>query len=176
MMTELSLGKIQQMKHQGMSNNQIIAQLQQEGHSSSEIFDVLSQVDQPRSESAPSPPMYQPPPMPQADNEEMIEAIIDEKWNDLMSDINKVIAWKESTESRISKMEQHIADLGSQFDKLHQAIIGKVGEYDQHILDVGAEVRAMEKVFSKVLPIFTDNVAELSRVADEFKGQTKRKK
>ncbi|HIH24741.1 TPA: hypothetical protein HA251_06940 [Candidatus Woesearchaeota archaeon] len=87
----------------------------------------------------------------------------------MVADINKVISWKESTEARITKLEQQMNDLKDQFDKLHQAVIGKVGEYDQHILEVGAEVKAMEKVFSKVLPVFTDNVAELSRITDTMK-------
>ena len=103
------------------------------------------------------------------DTEEMIEAIIDEKWNDLLSDINKVVAWKEATETRLAKMEQQMTDMKDSFDKLQAAVVGKVGEYDQHILEVGAEVKAMEKVFSKVLPIFTDNVAELARVSDQIK-------
>jgi hypothetical protein len=114
-----------------------------------------------------------PPPMrggfASSDSEEMIEAIIDEKWNDLLADINKVIAWKDATEARITKMEQQLTDMRDNFDKLQAAVIGKVGEYDQHILEVGAEVKAMEKVFSKVLPVFTDNVAELSRIADKMK-------
>jgi len=50
------------------------------------------------------------------------------------------------------------------FDKLHQAIIGKIAEYDKNILNVGTEIKAMEKVFQKVLPTFTENVNELSRV------------
>lgn len=128
------------------------------------------QPSQPVMQQRPSP---SPPPQPgfsvREDTEELIEAIIDEKWNDLMSDINKVISWKESTESRITKMEQHVDDIKHQFEELHKAIIGKVGEYDQHILDVGAEVKAMEKVFAKVLPAFTDNVAELGRIADDLK-------
>lgn len=117
--------------------------------------------------------MNMPPPQsynPTADTEELIEAIIDEKWNDLMGDINKVIAWKDATESRIAKLEQRLQDTLDRFDKLHHAVVGKVGEYDQHILQVGAEVKAMEKVFSKVLPAFTDNVAELSRITDKLKN------
>lgn len=98
-------------------------------------------------------------------NEELIEAIIDEKWNDLLEDINKIIAWKDRTSQQMDSFEQQIKDMKEQFDRLHQAVVGKVGEYDQHILQVGAEVKAMEKVFSKVLPAFTENVAELQRVA-----------
>ena len=97
-----------------------------------------------------------------------------QKWNDLMADINKVIEWKDSSEERIVKMEQQLADMKDQLDQLHKAIIGKVTEYDQHILDVGAEVKAMEKVFSKVLPAFTDNVAELSRITSKLKMPKKK--
>lgn len=192
--TEIPLSRIQEMKQQGMGNNDIIKALQSQGYSSSQIFDVLTQAaNAPASFSAPRPqmdvpspppqPMYSPPPPRQSsvydtggDTEEMIEAIIDEKWNDLLADINKVIAWKDSTETRIAKMEQQIVDMKEQFEKLHQAVIAKVGEYDQHILDVGAEVKAMEKVFSKVLPVFTDNVAELSRISDNMKRSAVGKK
>lgn len=103
-------------------------------------------------------------------NEELIEAIIDEKWNDLLRDVNKIIDWKAQAESRISAMEQEIKDMKGEFDKLHQGVVGKVGEYDKHILDVGAEIQAMEKVFAKVLPLFTEKVSELSRISDDMKS------
>jgi DNA-binding transcriptional MerR regulator len=197
--TDVPLTRIQEMKMQGLSNNQIIQTLQRQGYTSTQIFDALSQSavqppatvpgyagPRPGAQPLNSPPAARrgmEPMMPRppsfeggSDTEEMIEAIIDEKWNDLMADINKVISWKEATEARITKMEQQMTDLKDNFDKLQQAIVGKVGEYDQHILEVGAEVKAMEKVFSKVLPVFTDNVAELSRVADQMKRNAPAKK
>lgn len=128
--------------------------------------------------------MDQPPQMPQMGmapaqsagptNEELIEAIIDEKWNELVKDITKIIEWKNSTESRVSAMEQEIKDLSASFDKLHQGVVGKIGEYDKHILDVGAEIKAMEKVFSKILPVFTENVSALTRVTDDIKAAVKK--
>jgi len=165
---------IQSLKQQGLSNNQIIQQLQHQGYTTTQIFDALSQGG-----AAPTPvftqrPVMDSPPLPprsagSTDTEELIEAIIDEKWNDLLADINKVIAWKDATENRLVRLEQQLSDIKDNFSKLQQSVVGKVGEYDQHILEVGAEVKAMEKVFSKVLPVFTDNVAELSRVADAMK-------
>jgi hypothetical protein len=101
--------------------------------------------------------------------EELIEAIIDEKWNDLVKDINKIIDWKNKTDTKITMLEQQFNDLKANFDKVHQAIIGKIGEYDKNLLEVGTEIKAMEKVFSKVLPIFTENVSELSRITDKIK-------
>lgn len=168
------LEKIREMKQQGMSNNQVMDRLQNAGYSTSDILNALQPPPQqpPPRQPPQAPPSQPPPPQPPPgeSNEELIEAIIDEKWNDLMSDINKVISWKESTENRITRLEQKLDDTKQQFEELHKAIVGKVGEYDKHILDVGAEVKAMEKVFAKVLPAFTDNVAELSRIADDMKS------
>ena len=65
-------------------------------------------------------------------------------------------------------MQEQFKNLKEQFDKLHQAIIGKIGEYDKNILTVGAEVKAMEKVFSKVLPVFTEKVSELKDITDRL--------
>ena len=73
---------------------------------------------------------------------------------------------KTKTESTIAALQQQFADLKDNFDRLHQAVVGKIGEYDKHILDVASEIKAMEKVFSKVLPTFTENVNELSRITD----------
>lgn len=103
------------------------------------------------------------------DVEELVESVIDEKWNDLVKDINKIIEWKNQADSKIDVIEKDFSNLKGEFDKLHQAVIGKIGEYDKNILNVGAEVKAMERVFSKVLPVFTENVSELSRVTEILK-------
>jgi hypothetical protein len=92
-----------------------------------------------------------------------------------VKDINKVIEWKVKADSRLTQMEQQINDMKDQFDKLHNALIGKIGEYDKNMLEVGAELQAMEKVFSKVLPQFVDNVNELSRITDKVKTNNKSK-
>jgi hypothetical protein len=101
--------------------------------------------------------------------EEMAEAIIDEKWDELIKNINKIVEWKDKTESRIGKMEQQMTDVKEHFDKLHKAIIGKISEYDQNIINVGTEVKAMERVFQKLLPTFSENVNELSRITKGIK-------
>ena len=103
-------------------------------------------------------------------NEELIEAIIDEKWNELVKDISKILDWKSVTEAKIARMDQQFADLKNDFDKLHQGVISRVGEYDKHILDVGAEIQSMEKVFAKVLPVFTETVSELGRITNDLRS------
>lgn len=100
--------------------------------------------------------------------EEIAEAIIDEKWEEMTKNFNKINEWKEKTDGTISRMQQQMEDLAGSFDKLHKAIIGKIGEYDQNILNVGTEIKAMERVFQKILPTFTDNVNELGRITKQI--------
>ncbi len=207
-----------QMRGQGLSNNQIIQNLQRSGFSSSQIFDAMNQADikgnvkqapmpdiqgdmmenamgpmgppmgppvgQPGSDIYPGEPRQRQMPSfaPPEDSrsagpsdygeqriEELAEAIIDEKWAELVKNINRVIEWKNKVELKINSMEQEIKDLKDSFNELHKALIGKLGEYDKNILDVGTELKAMETVFEKVLPTFNENIAELSRVVKNLK-------
>ena len=91
--------------------------------------------------------------------------------DNLIKNVNKIVEWKNRAEARISSLETQMDNLKESFDQLHKAVIGKVSEYDKHILDVGTEIKAMEKVFSKVLPTFTENVHELSRITERVKTE-----
>ncbi len=102
--------------------------------------------------------------------EEIAEAIIDEKWNELIKDINKVIEWKERTDGEIKKIQQEIANLKERFESLHKGVLGKITEYDKNLTNVGTEIKAMEMTFQKILPTFTENVNKLDRIVKGSKG------
>ena len=186
-----------QMRQQGLSNNQIVQTLQKQGYSSSQIFDAMSQADikgiveqapapapplgpmprtrmqvpAPAPQPAPAPPVM-PAPAPETPRErieEIAETIIDEKWEELMKNVEKIVTWKDATESRITRIEESIADLKKSFDELHRGILGKISEYDKGIRNVGTDIKAMQEVFKKVLPQFTENVSELGRITKTIK-------
>lgn len=191
--------QVRALRAQGFDNSQIIATLQRDGYPAASIADAFNKADlvpagafsgpqmpggfeapEPEGEAggleAPAPAsQFQEhvseihPEMGGSETEELVEAIIDEKWNDLVKDINKIIDWKNSAEARLATLEARLTDLARQFDKVHQALVGKITEYDSHILEVGAELKAMEKVFSKVLPTFTENVKQLGDITEELK-------
>ncbi|MFH1438983.1 MAG: hypothetical protein ABIG89_00320 [Candidatus Woesearchaeota archaeon] len=238
--------KVIQMKRQGLTNNQIIQALQNDGYNSTDVFDALNQADlkggvemSPRNNfqqqsgagsggmqdgSGQGAPQQFQGQMPMSDGqqqpdfggmpgvpgglgspgdfgapgsmggmgssggsggfagpggsgksadleriEELAEAIIDEKWNEIVKSINKIADWKDRTESKITKMEQNFENLQKGFDQLHQGVIGKIGEYDKNLVNISAEIKAMDKVFQKVLPVMTENVNELSRITQDMK-------
>ncbi len=105
--------------------------------------------------------------------EEIAEAIIDEKWEEMLENLKKIAEWKAVTETRLSAMEQEIKDLKESYKDLHSGVLGKVKEYDKNITDVGTEIKAMSKVFEKITPVLSQNVNDLSRIAETMKKSQK---
>jgi len=193
--------RVVNLQQQGLSNDQIIAALQREGFSLNKIMDALTQASSPPPAPAPmqvpeyaqapadypAPQMQQMPAMQQQQYgyapaqastesfEEIAESIVEEKWKDVSKEVAKTGEWKELIISRLDRLEQSVADIKSDVDTLHKAIISKIGEYDKSLIDVGTELKAMEKVFQKVLPGLTENVSELSRITSKVKAARKKK-
>ncbi len=118
-------------------------------------------------ESGPSRPSHPP-------SEEIAEQIIEEKWRELQKELKKITEWRDQMTSRIDKMEQSVADVKADLDGLHKAVVARVGEYDKTLMDVGTEIKAMEKVFQKVLPELTSNIQELSRMTKGSRAPPKK--
>src|SRR3989338_6509041 len=83
----------------------------------------------------------------------------------------KIKGWKEKTDTRLDRIEQQLNDVKTDIDSLHKAIIGKISDYDKNLLDVGTEVKAMEKVFSKIIPTLTESINELSLATKKIKSK-----
>lgn len=175
--------QIMTLKQQGMDNNQIIQEMEKQGYDSTQIFDVLNQVSMANPGTAPEQPQNAPQPYfsgqqfsdqtPEAIDlsgnkeqiEEIAEAIIDEKWKEFEEDVRVIINWKEKTEIRMNQLAQQIKDVTDSVNNLQKSIVNKISQYDRNLTDVGTEIKAMEKVFQKVLPSLTENVNKLERIA-----------
>ncbi|MBW2995075.1 hypothetical protein KY312_01880 [Candidatus Woesearchaeota archaeon] len=169
------------LRQQGLSDEQIVQTLQKDGFKSHQIFEAMNQADVkgivapstieevPEPENPMTPPM--PPPSPvqsppeQREEaatekiEEIAEAIIDEKWNELVVNVNKIIDWKEEVDKKMATIETEMRHLKIQFEKVHSSILGKIEEYDKTMTDVGADVKALTKVFQKALPGFVESAS-----------------
>ena len=83
-----------------------------------------------------------------------------------MKDITKITESNKEMEARLIKAEAELQNLKENFENLHKGVLGKITDYDQNLVNVGTEIKAMERVFQKILPTFTDNVNRLSRIAE----------
>jgi DNA-binding transcriptional MerR regulator len=181
MPSEVPISQVASMQSQGLTNNQIIQTLQRQGYQPTQIYDALAQAEAQKSiepmevpgEMAPQKTEIRPPPA-HPESEAVVEQIIDEKWQELQKDLAKINEWKDLVGSRVDKLEQSMSDMKMDLDGLHKAIVARIGEYDKTLMDVGTEIKAMEKVFQKVLPELTGNIQELSRITKTVKGPVKK--
>jgi ElaB/YqjD/DUF883 family membrane-anchored ribosome-binding protein len=102
--------------------------------------------------------------------EDLIESIMEEKWKEVEENILKMLEWKNKTQTTLEQMQQQIKDVNEDVKSLQQAIVGKVGEYDKNMLNVSAQLSAMEKAFSQVLPTFVENIHELDKITSRIKN------
>ena len=100
---------------------------------------------------------------------EIIEAIINEKWQDIMGSVGNLAVWKEKTNNDLIAVKQELLRLEERFEQLQGAVLGKVKDYDEGIRGVHTEMKALEKVFEKILEPLTSNVKELNRITQEMK-------
>lgn len=153
--------QVQELQKRGMSDAEIVQYYQAQGIPPQQIYDALSQ-----SVVAEAPEPYTPPEpepsVPEQSTEEVVESIVEERWTELQSELQKFTDWKSTVQSRLDKLEQSFNDLRADVENLHKALVSKLGEYDKSLVDVGTEIKAMEKVFQKVLPELTSSVQTLS--------------
>ncbi len=186
------------LRTQGLTDDMIVKELASKGFSEPQVISQLSRVNSgapsgPPAMSSSGPGMPMPPTeqtFPSAPAsapthsmsqgspdsiysriEEITESMIDEKWDELIGEVKKIIAWKEKVEDTTKKLEANISKLTEDFKTLHTAVLGKVEQYDNRMRDVGVELKAVGKVFKDVVPLFTENVKELKHITSGMKKE-----
>ncbi len=104
---------------------------------------------------------------------EISEAIVNEKWEEFISKIGDLPIWKERVNSNIIGIKQELIRTQERFDNLETAVLGKVGEYGKGIEDIHTEMKALEKVFEKILEPLVSNVKELDRITEKMRNMKK---
>lgn len=102
--------------------------------------------------------------------DETVEKLLEEKWNKIEEDINKVLKWKEKQDQQIDLIKSDILDMKQNVTRIEEAVINKIDNYNKDILDVNSEIRALEKVFQKITPTLINNVNELALIAKDLRG------
>lgn len=174
------LNVVLQLREQGLTDNLILAELSKQGYDMEEAQAALAQADEayPLEASLPLPrngEANKSMSSPAVDGnvyeriEEIAENMIDEKWDELIAEVKKIIEWKEKVEDKQRQLSNDLQKLKEDFQVLHQGVLGKLEVYDNRMRDVGTELKAVGKVFRDVIPEFVENVKELSSIKNELK-------
>jgi len=177
--TQAPADEILSLREQGLTDNMIFEELKNRGMNPQQIYGAIAQAN---SDDMPASYPAQPMPAPRKSQEasseenniyerieEITENLIDEKWDELIGEVRKIVEWKEKVEERQTKLANDVQKLKEDFVVLHQGVLGKLEDYDTQMRDVGTELKAVGKVFKDVIPEFVENVKEL-------KSMTKKKK
>ena len=174
-MTTGLVSEVMELRSQGLPDTLVRQELQSRGYPEQQVEQAISQADTgvgmaPQS-YAPSTPSYG----QNADGniyerlEEVAEGLIDEKWDELIAEVKKIVEWKETMEQAQHKLQNDVDKLKDDFTLLHQGVLGKLEDYDSRMRDVGVELKAVGKVFKDVIPVFVDNVKELREITGKVK-------
>jgi hypothetical protein len=178
--------KIIELRNQGLTDNLIVAELGKQGIPPDQVNATISQMDgsapldQPAGASVPSAPDYGAPqgmPSQQTqpqDNiydriEEITEGIVDQRWDELIIEVKKILEWKQKVEDAQRKIENDVSKLKEDFKVLHTGVLGKLESYDERMSEVGSELKAVGRVFKDVVPVFVENVKELKHHVEKHK-------
>ncbi len=173
-MDQTLVSEVVQLRSQGLPDSLVTGELTRKGYPPEDISLAISQADLTVvSGSGQSASPQSSGGTPQSDLysrfEEIAEGIIDEKWDDLLAEVKKIVEWKSRVEERQAKIERDVQKLQEDFKTLHLGVLGRLEEYDTRMRDVGSQLNAVGKVFKDVIPSFVDNVKELSSVTKEWK-------
>ncbi|MEA3379230.1 MAG: hypothetical protein U9Q69_06395 [Nanoarchaeota archaeon] len=115
------------------------------------------------------PPVMPTPSISYDDVQSLVEEVIDEKWRDLMASIGDITSWKVRMGDEVEAIKQEILRVQNRFDNLQSSVLGKVDSYSKGINELGTEMKALEKVFEKIVEPLATNIKELSRITDALR-------
>jgi len=100
---------------------------------------------------------------------EIVEGVVSERWEEMMAKTGNLPAWKEKVNMNIVAMKQELVRLSTRIEAIQGAVMGKVKDYDQSMRNVHSEMKALEKVFERILDPLVSNIKQLERVAKDIK-------
>ncbi len=101
--------------------------------------------------------------------QQVLEQIIEEKWESSSSDLNSVKTVLKSTSGNLDALRDQMNKLGQRIDGIQNVMLGKTEEYNKTLSDVNVELQAFEKVIDRLIPTISDSIKELRDLIDDLK-------
>lgn len=179
------LDQIMEMRNQGISDDEIVARLQERGITPQAINDALNQAEIKKAvsndyQNAPGPSQgdYQPQEQyapqeysPQQNYEqqyspsggfdsstiiEISEKVFSEKTQKMQKQVKEIAEFKVLAEAQINSISERLKRIENMIDKLQVAILEKVGSYGRGLENVQKEMQMMQDSFGKVVSPLAD--------------------
>ncbi|MGC8516700.1 MAG: hypothetical protein ACP5MT_02285 [Candidatus Acidifodinimicrobium sp.] len=194
---ETNVPDISGMVSAGMSDQDIIDSLKQQGYDNSVIRQALmaKSAPQQQTQQQSTTQVAQQAPQQQIEestqqqsakqdqpkgaiNEEtldtiqaILEQIIEEKWKTSSSEIEFLKNNLKRVDDFSHSVLEQLGKLSQRVDAIQNVMIGKTEEYNKALMDVNVELEAFNKVIDKLVPAMSDSIKELRDLISDFKSQ-----
>lgn len=102
--------------------------------------------------------------------EELVEGVVNEKWEVFEKELKKLRSDEEILLRQIRQLESTSSASGK--DARALAFERKITEMEEKMKDLEARISGVEKAFKQFLPSLTENIRSLSNMVREMKGKT----
>ncbi|MGC8533318.1 MAG: hypothetical protein ACP5MV_01665 [Candidatus Parvarchaeum sp.] len=103
--------------------------------------------------------------------QQILEQIINEKWKSSASELNSLRSSVNINTNSIENIKDNLEKLSQRIDSIQNTMIGKTEEYNKTISDVNVELQAFEKVIDRLIPAISDSIKELRDLIDDLKKE-----
>src|SRR3989344_2737737 len=151
------LEEIQRMQQSGLSEEEIISKLQEQGNPYRDISEAMAQSkikqaveDRSSIPEPPTPSDSQTQGMQQSIIQ-ISEQIVSEKMTDIRKKMEKISIFKTELETKTESIEERLKRIEKIIDTLQTSVLRKVGDYVTNVEDLKHEMIETQKTFAKVL-------------------------
>jgi DNA-binding transcriptional MerR regulator len=124
--------------------------------------DLLSFGEQPIQEETVS---------PEVTIEEIVEGIMEEKWQPMHKELEAIMNEQEKIKKEITEIKALISKIPGEETKSN--IFIKVQEIEEKLNEIEPKVNGLEKAFKQFLPTLTENIRMLSNLVERLKEKSK---
>ena len=103
--------------------------------------------------------------------QQILEQIINEKWKNSAEELNSLRSSVNINTNSIENIKDNLEKLSQRIDNIQNTMVGKTEEYNRTISDVNIELQAFEKVIDRLIPAISDSIKELRDLIDDLKTQ-----
>jgi len=108
---------------------------------------------------------------PEVTIEEIVEGIMEEKWQPMHKELEAIINEQEKIKKEIAELKALVSKIPGEETKSN--IFIKVQEIEEKLNEIEPKVNGLEKAFKQFLPSLTENIRMLSNLVEKLKEKGK---
>ena len=101
--------------------------------------------------------------------EEIVEGIVDEKWDELEDKLQMFEKRNLQLQSQIDDVRKKIGELEKSIKDREQTLVSKFDEFGESMSTIEGRIGGIEKVFREVLPDLSENIKVMSDIVEKMK-------